>query len=126
MQGAGTDWRWSYAEMQQIKENHEPKPLSEGNLWQHTEIFIMLPLGIITVGELSEGTPAACIRTPLQQTWPVFVLSAKMQQLPSQLRPLTICFDSTDMQGYALQGRRHPSSMHHLTKQGFWTLSSLC
>ena len=57
MQGQGTDWRWSYAEMQQLKQQDEPKShsLAEGNLSQNTEIFIMLPLGIITVGELSDG-----------------------------------------------------------------------
>lgn len=66
-QVGGGDRRWTYAEMQQLKQQDEPKPLSEGSVSQNTEIFIMLPLGIITVGELREGGVHMHLSRVLQQ-----------------------------------------------------------
>ncbi|KAK9812094.1 hypothetical protein WJX73_006114 [Symbiochloris irregularis] len=63
---ATTDsWRWDYETMQQLRSNEKQLPLAEGNdLWRHTEIFIMLPLGIISVGEMRDGEEASFIHAP--------------------------------------------------------------
>ncbi|KAK9795898.1 hypothetical protein WJX73_001913 [Symbiochloris irregularis] len=63
---ATTDsWRWDYETMQQLRSNEKQLPLAEGNdLWRHTEIFIMLPLGIISVGKMRDGEEASFIHAP--------------------------------------------------------------
>lgn len=53
---ANDSWRWDYEAMQQLRANQKQRPLAEGDeLWRNTEIFIMLPLGIISVGEMRDG-----------------------------------------------------------------------
>ena len=49
----GESRRWNFAEMQKLKKNVISESVDEPH--KPTEIFVMLPLDIIAVGELFEG-----------------------------------------------------------------------
>ena len=64
-QPLGQSRRWSFNEMQQLKGKKVDASLDEEH--KLTEIFVMLPLDIISVGEVLEGGPSKeCMRPNLQ------------------------------------------------------------
>lgn len=54
-QPLGHSRRWSFNEMQELKGKRVDASLDEEHIL--TEIFVMLPLDIIMVGEVTEGMP---------------------------------------------------------------------
>ena len=62
-QGLGHSRRWTFSEMQQLKGKTTETSIDDDH--KLTEIFVMLPLDIIAVGEVTEGKhmytpPFAC------------------------------------------------------------------
>lgn len=46
--------RWAFDEMQRVKKNLQPEGAPQP-IKEKTQIFVMMPLDIIAVGELKEG-----------------------------------------------------------------------
>ena len=47
--------RWTFDDMQKVKKNVQPEIAAQPEAATKTQIFVMMPLDIIAVGELKEG-----------------------------------------------------------------------
>ncbi len=95
--------RWAFDEMQRVKKNLQPEGAPQP-IKEKTQIFVMMPLDIIAVGELKEGWGS-------QPSILAFIIVYSCK-----------CTSCVNRQCWSAGRKRHSSSPLH-TMPGCWTVS---